>query len=110
MCGLISGSSMPNSGKEYHLIDLLTGESLGGFVSLAGARDEARAAGLTRWDIFQGNLLIERHDPGINDPVPVAIQRPEKAASTVLITFEGDTDLLAPGVPISHGLVVKEVD
>jgi hypothetical protein len=101
---------MPNSRKEYHLVDLLTGESLGGFVSLAGARDEARAAGLTRWDIFQGNLRIERHDPGINDPIPVAIQRPEKVALPIPITFKSDPDLLAPGVPISHGLVVKEVD
>src|SRR5712672_1174633 len=108
MWGLISGSPMPNSRKEYHLVDLLTGESLGGFVSLAGARNEARAAGLTRWDIFQGNVRVERHDPGINDPV--AIQRLEKAASSVPMTFKSDTDLLATGVPISHGLVVKEVD
>src|SRR5436309_14500708 len=60
---------MPKSGKEYHLLDLLTGESLGGFASLTGAREEARAAGLTRWDIFQGNVRIERHDPGIVDPI-----------------------------------------
>ena len=31
---------MPNLRKEYHLVDFLTGESLGGFVSLAEARDE----------------------------------------------------------------------
>src|SRR5260370_27499729 len=60
---------MTKSGKEYHLLDLLTGESLGGFASLTGAREEARAAGLTRWDIFQGNVRIERHDPGIVDPI-----------------------------------------
>jgi hypothetical protein len=54
---------MPVSLKEYHLVDLLTGESLGGFASLAGARDEARAVGLIRWDIFCGNVRIERHDP-----------------------------------------------
>jgi hypothetical protein len=59
--------AMLNSPKEYHLVDLLTGESLGGFVSLAGARDEARAASLTRWDIFRGNVRIERHDPGMDD-------------------------------------------
>jgi hypothetical protein len=58
---------MPNSPKEYHLVDLLTGESFGGFASMAGARDEARAAGLMRWDIFRGNVRIERHDPGIDD-------------------------------------------
>jgi hypothetical protein len=58
---------MPNSLKEYHLVDLLTGESFGGFATLAGARDEARAACLMRWDIFRGNLRIERHDPGVED-------------------------------------------
>jgi hypothetical protein len=58
---------MPKSPKEYHLVDLLTGESLGGFASLAGARDEARASGLMRWDIFCGNVRIERHDPGGDD-------------------------------------------
>ena len=51
---------MPQAPKEYHLVDLLTGESLGGFVTLAAARAEARAAGLTSWDIFQGNVRIER--------------------------------------------------
>jgi len=61
--------AMPKSAKEYHLLDLLTGESLGGFASLTAAREEARAAGLTRWDIFQGNLRIERHDPNAEDPV-----------------------------------------
>jgi hypothetical protein len=38
---------MPRTFKEYHLVDLLTGESLGGFTTLAGAREEARASGLT---------------------------------------------------------------
>jgi hypothetical protein len=48
-------------------------ESFGGFASLAGARDEARGAGLMRWDIFRGNLRIERHDPGVEDQVnPIA--------------------------------------
>jgi hypothetical protein len=62
---------MPSTANEYHLVDLLTGESLGGFTTLAAARDEARASGLTRWDIFRGNLHIERHDPGVSDPVIV---------------------------------------
>jgi len=66
---------MPQAPKEYHLVDLLTGESLGGFVTLAGARTEARASGLTSWDIFQGNMRIERHDPAVDDPVGI----PEKA-------------------------------
>ena len=34
---------------------------------LAAAREEARAAGLTSWDIFQGNVRIERHDPGVRN-------------------------------------------
>ena len=67
---------MSQAPKEYHLVDLLTGESLGGFVTLAAAREEARAAGLTSWDIFQGNVRIERHDPGVDDPVGI----PKEAA------------------------------
>jgi hypothetical protein len=66
---------MPQAPKEYHLVDLLSGESLGGFVTLAAARAEARAARLTSWDIFQGNVRIERHDPGVDDPVGI----PEEA-------------------------------
>ena len=62
---------MPHTTKEYHLVDLLTGESLGGFSSLTGAWEEARDSGLTSWDIFRGNVHIERHDPGISDPVIV---------------------------------------
>jgi hypothetical protein len=41
---------MSQAPKEYHLVDLLTGESLGGFVTLAAAREEARAVGLARWE------------------------------------------------------------
>jgi hypothetical protein len=63
---------MPQAPKEYHLVDLLTGESLGGFVTLAAAREEARAAGLTSWDIFQANVRIARHDPGVDDSIVVA--------------------------------------
>jgi hypothetical protein len=69
---------MPQPPKEYHLVDLLTGESPGGFVTLAAAREEARAAGLTSWDIFQGNVRIERHDPGVDDPVGI----PKEAANS----------------------------
>jgi len=66
---------MSQAPKEYHLVDLLTGDSLGGFVTLDAAREEARAAGLASWDIFQANERIERHDPGVDDPVGI----PEKA-------------------------------
>jgi len=31
---------------------------------LAGARQYAREEGLEAWDIFHGNLLVERHEPG----------------------------------------------
>ena len=48
---------------EYHLLDIVTGESHGGFVSLEAARLEARELGLAAWDIFHGNLRVERHDP-----------------------------------------------
>jgi hypothetical protein len=48
---------------EYHLICTTTGESHGGFDNLAGARQYAREEGLEAWEIFHGNLLVERHDP-----------------------------------------------
>jgi hypothetical protein len=50
--------------REYHLICRATGQSLGGFETLAGARQYAREEDLEVWDIFHGNLLVERHEPG----------------------------------------------
>jgi len=44
---------MSQAPKEYHLVDLLTGESLGGFVTLSAAREEARAAGRASSDFFR---------------------------------------------------------
>jgi hypothetical protein len=49
--------------SEYHLIDLMTGVSHGGFDTLAGARQTAREKRLPAWDIFHGNLRVEYHDP-----------------------------------------------
>jgi hypothetical protein len=49
--------------SEYHLIDLATGVSHGGFASLAGARQCAREKDLPAWDIFHGDVRIEYHDP-----------------------------------------------
>jgi hypothetical protein len=49
--------------REYHLICRTTGQSHGGFETLTGARQYAREEGLEAWDIFQGNLLVERHEP-----------------------------------------------
>jgi hypothetical protein len=49
--------------NEYHLIDLATGQSHGGFKSLEAARQYAREENLRAWDIFKGSQLIERHDP-----------------------------------------------
>jgi hypothetical protein len=49
--------------QEYHLICRTTGESHGGFATLAGAREYAREENLEAWDIFHGNLLVERHEP-----------------------------------------------
>jgi hypothetical protein len=56
---------MPNrhSVDEYHLIDIATGESHGGFVSLDAARLEARHLGLRAWQIFHGNDRVEHHNP-----------------------------------------------
>jgi len=48
---------------EYHLIDLASGLSHGGFPALEAARRYAREEALIAWDIFRGNLHIERHDP-----------------------------------------------
>ena len=49
--------------SEYHLIDLTTGVSHGGFETLTGARQSAREMGLSAWDIFHGNVRVEYHDP-----------------------------------------------
>ena len=51
---------------EYHLIDLATGLSHGGFQSLEAARQHAREEDLIAWDIFHGNLHVERHDPRVD--------------------------------------------
>ena len=48
---------------EYHLIDIVTGESHGGFISLEAARIDAREAGLVAWQIFHRNDRVEHHDP-----------------------------------------------
>jgi hypothetical protein len=49
--------------QEYHLICRTTGRSHGGFETLAGARQYAREEALEAWDIFHGNLVVERHEP-----------------------------------------------
>jgi hypothetical protein len=48
---------------EYHLIDLATGLSHGGFRFLEAARVYARKEAMVAWDIFRGNAHVERHDP-----------------------------------------------
>jgi hypothetical protein len=52
---------------EYHLIDLTTGVSHGGFEALSGARQFAHER-LWAWDIFHGNLRVEYHDPRKTSP------------------------------------------
>ena len=54
---------------EYHLIDLATGLSHGGFKSLAAARQYAREEAIPAWQIFRGNVRIEQHDPREADPI-----------------------------------------
>lgn len=49
--------------NEYHVIDLMTGVSHGGFVSLDAAREYTRQEYLEAWDIFNGNIRVEYHDP-----------------------------------------------
>jgi hypothetical protein len=48
--------------REYHLISRTTGQSYGGFVTLAGAREYAREEELEAWDIFHGDRLVERRE------------------------------------------------
>ena len=55
--------SPPVQASEYHLINLATGASHGGFKTLSGARQCAREKGLPAWDIFNGNVRVEYHDP-----------------------------------------------
>jgi hypothetical protein len=59
--------SLPAKASEYHLIDLSTGVSHGGFETLTGARQCAREKGLVAWDIFHGDVRVEYHDP--HDPI-----------------------------------------
>ena len=49
--------------SEYHLIDLSTGASHGGFETLTGARQYAGDKSLLAWDIFHGNVRVEYHEP-----------------------------------------------
>ena len=53
----------PKTSSEYHLIDLATGVSHGGFETLAWAGQCAREEDLPAWDIFHGNVRVEYHDP-----------------------------------------------
>ena len=55
--------SPPAKASEYHLIDLSTGVSHGGFETLTGARQYAGDKSLLAWDIFHGNVRVEYHDP-----------------------------------------------
>ena len=55
--------SLPARASEYHLIDLATGVSHGGFETLTGARQYAAEKSLLAWDTFHGNVRVEYHDP-----------------------------------------------
>lgn len=55
--------SPPARASEYHLIDLATGVSHGGFETLTGARQYAGDKSLLAWDIFHGNVRVEYHEP-----------------------------------------------
>ena len=55
--------SPPALASEYHLIDLSTGASHGGFETLTGARQYAGDKSLLAWDIFHGNVRVEYNDP-----------------------------------------------
>lgn len=51
------------SPHDYHLIDLTTGRSHGGFATLEGARQYARAEGVAAYEIRHGDIRVEYHDP-----------------------------------------------
>lgn len=53
---------------EYHVIELYSGISHGGFADLLAARTYAHDQNLAGWDIFHGNNRIEQHDPARYDP------------------------------------------
>lgn len=65
---------------DYHLIDLVSAVSRGGFRSLGAARAAARDRGLVAWQIYRGDRRIEHHDPTASDPpVPEAAARGAEA-------------------------------
>ena len=52
---------MRKAPREYHLISLDDGRSLGGFCSIDGARLEAIAEQLGAYHIYHGNTRVETH-------------------------------------------------
>lgn len=71
---------MSDKSREYHLISRMDGTSYGGFVSLEAARERAREEGLAAWDIFNGNALVERHEPrSMEDQVAAMPRCPPRA-------------------------------
>lgn len=52
---------MTQEQKEYHVIDVGTGTSHGGFKTLHAARSYIREEEIDCWQIFVGNTLIESH-------------------------------------------------
>ncbi len=45
------------------------GGTHGGFRSLVAARQYAREEALAAWQVFPGDVCIERHDPREADPI-----------------------------------------
>lgn len=60
---------MSKADQEYHLIDLGTGISYGGFESLEAARIIARELALKSWQIFHGNKRVEHHNPDVREEI-----------------------------------------
>jgi hypothetical protein len=103
-----TGPVSKKAAREYHLICRTTGRSHGGFETLAGARQYAREEGLQAWDIFHGNLLVERHEPGrvefTEQKIPRKSVRPLHTAFGVVRCIEFGRGIVGRGagqLPVS---------
>lgn len=53
----------PVRADEYHLVDIVTAESYGGFHIARGRSGRCSRGGLFAGQIFHGNARVEHHDP-----------------------------------------------
>jgi hypothetical protein len=75
--------------KEYHLIDLITGESHGGFATLNGARQYALEEGLRCWQILKASYGLKRTTAQIKSCLVATTSGCCAAADTKIATTSG---------------------